>query len=548
MKPTKRNNMRPYKVLFILSIFISSSCILSAQRELQSENIEVIKDFDARLIDTRKLKIQPKLPPIDTAKRTYDYDVSIQEFQVSYDSPVLRPLAMLSESTPTGYRNYARAGYGKPNAILGNAGLYYTNDGLFEIGLNGHYQSANNKSFEDQKFSEAGGELAGKYYFTDYLAIGGALNYDRDEYYMYGYDHEITVGPELKNDKRLFNTIGFKAEIFNPERTEGGFDYTGSIQLIRKKDQLDLSENGALIDVKGTKWINGKNPFSIQVRADLSKFNTENNDQSLNNFFVKPSWTIGKPSLQIKAGVEVAMANDEVFFFPDLQVSLKLLENKLIPFIGWKGTMEKNNFTNITDYNPFALILPSQINNQHSQHYFAGVKGEIKGITYQGKAGYKTFKNLALFERNIVDERRFDVVYDDGSAIVISGVVSAQVLKNLSAGATAYKNFYNLDLNEKAWHLPGFEMSIFAHYTGLDKRLSIRPELNIMDGVPYRNINNETDRLNSLLDVSVQAEYYLFEKVGLFVHANNLTSNNRERWQQYPTYGLNIIGGVSVRF
>lgn len=540
--------MRSHKVLLFISLFISSSFILSAQNELPAENIEVIKDFDARLIDSKKLKIQPKLPPIDTAKRSYDYDVSIREFQVSYDSPVLRPLAMPSENAPTAFRNYVRAGYGKPNAILGDAGLYYVNDGLFEIGLNGHYQKANNKSFEDQRFSEASGELAGKYYFTDYLAVGSALTYDRDEYYMYGYDHEITVGPELKNDKRLFNTLGFKAEIFNPERTEGGFDYSGSVQLNRKKDHLDLSENVALIDIKGTKWINGKNPLSLQVRADLSKFNTENEEQSLNNFFVKPSIILGKPSLQVKAGVEVAMANDEVFFFPDLQVSIKLIENKVIPFVGWKGTMEKNSFTNITNYNPFALVLPVQINNQQAHHYYAGVKGEIKGITYQGKVGYKTFKNLALYEQNIVDERRFDVVYDDGSAFVISGAISADVVKNLSAGATVYKNFYSLDVNEKAWQLPGLEMSVFAEYSGMNNRLKIRPELNIMDGVPYRNINNETDRLNSLFDVSVQAEYYLFENAGLFIHANNLTSNNRERWQQYPTYGLNVIGGVSVRF
>ena len=548
MKKSKRKNMRLYTIFCLICVYFITSTNLFAQNELNTENIEVVKDFDARLIDTRKLKIQPKLPPIDTAQRAYEYDVSIKEFQVSYDSPVLRPLAMPSEKLPVGFRNYVRAGYGKPNAILGDASIHYINAGLYEVGLNAHYQSANNKNYADQKFSEATAELAGKYYFTDYLALDGAVSYGRDEYYMYGYDHEITVGPELQNDRRLFNTVGFKAKVFNPERTTQGFDYAGSIQLLRKKDQLDLSENSMIIDVQGTKWLSGKSPLSLHVRADLSKYNSDSGSEALNNFFVKPSIILGNSALRVKAGVEVATSMDEVFFFPDLLVSLKLLENKIISYAGWNGTMQKNNFNSVTSYNPFALIRPSEINNQQWHQYFIGIKGQFKKIIYDGKVGYKTFKNLALYERNIVDERRFNVVYDDGNAIVLSGTVSAQILKELNAGASAYKNFYNLDDNVNAWHLPGLEMQVYAHFTTLQNRLSIRPEMNIMDGVPVRNIDNRVSRLNSLLDISVKAEYYLFENVGLFVHANNLTSDQRERWQQYPTYGFNIICGASVRF
>ena len=40
----------------------------------------------------------------------------------------------------------------------------------------------------------------------------------------------------------------------------------------------------------------------------------------------------------------------------------------------------------------------------------------------------------------------------------------------------------------------------------------------------------------------------LSENLGAFLEINNLLDNNRDRWVNYPTYGLNFLAGVAAKF
>ncbi|MDZ4681527.1 MAG: hypothetical protein SGI94_13890 [Saprospiraceae bacterium] len=66
--------------------------------------------------------------------------------------------------------------------------------------------------------------------------------------------------------------------------------------------------------------------------------------------------------------------------------------------------------------------------------------------------------------------------------------------------------------------------------------------------MPYLNSNNEADNLNALFDVSVGADYFFTKNIGAFVNIYNLANNRRQRWQRYPTFGLNALFGITARF
>jgi hypothetical protein len=48
--------------------------------------------------------------------------------------------------------------------------------------------------------------------------------------------------------------------------------------------------------------------------------------------------------------------------------------------------------------------------------------------------------------------------------------------------------------------------------------------------------------------LSLGGELFFSKNVGVFFDANNLLNLKRERWYNYPTFGLNILGGITARF
>ena len=43
-------------------------------------------------------------------------------------------------------------------------------------------------------------------------------------------------------------------------------------------------------------------------------------------------------------------------------------------------------------------------------------------------------------------------------------------------------------------------------------------------------------------------DYRFTDHISVWMQLNNLLNNKRQRWQYYPTYGLNFLLGASARF
>ena len=101
---------------------------------------------------------------------------------------------------------------------------------------------------------------------------------------------------------------------------------------------------------------------------------------------------------------------------------------------------------------------------------------------------------------------------------------------------------------EKAWHLPSFSVNVAAKYTTPDQKARVTGEFFLENGVPYRDLKGEVKNLNALFDISAGLEYFFSENFGGFIMINNLANNKRQRWEYYPTFGLNALVGISARF
>ena len=84
-----------FSVTFLL--ILSWGYLFSQDTELPSEQVDVVKEFDAQLKRIERLKITPSLPPIDTAKRALTYFIPSKPINLEYAAPKIRPLAIKGE-------------------------------------------------------------------------------------------------------------------------------------------------------------------------------------------------------------------------------------------------------------------------------------------------------------------------------------------------------------------------------------------------------------------------------------------------------------------
>ena len=537
-----------------LIFFLACCFTLVAQNpDLPTGEVEVIKNFDALLLETEKLDVEPSLPALDTTTKRQTYFVPSKTITVDYLPPKIRPIAMKSGQKLKVYNGYAKLGAGFPASFYADASYDIFAQKQIDVGVDLKHHSANNTNkVDNQRFSHTSAGVDGTYYHKQGFAVNAGLRYGVNNEYAYGYNFDNPIPSDtvrLADDVRLrYSTFEAKAKVFNGEPTVGDFNYSAGADIYYFTDgDLDIGkETGFALTFNGTKWFNEKHPLSVTLITDFTNFRLVEK-QTLNNFFLQPNFTYHADAFKVKIGTNIASHKDEFSFFPDVEVTANVIGSALAAFAGATGTLNKNNYRNLANYNPY---IRSQIDIRNTKEYdfYGGVKGNVSGINYLAKVGYKNTNNLALFLSHPDTINRFNVLYDSVGIVYIGGTVSAIIAQNLEALGTIHFNNYNPSQQLRAWHLPAFDLNFGLKYKTLEDKLTVKAELFIENGVPYLDDDGLEQTLNGLFDISLGANYRFSENFGVFLDIYNLADNQRQRWYRYPTFGINVLGGITARF
>ena len=112
---------------------------------------------------------------------------------------------------------------------------------------------------------------------------------------------------------------------------------------------------------------------------------------------------------------------------------------------------------------------------------------------------------------------------------------------------------YDMNLQAEAWHRPTWQVGINNQLTPMDGLL-IQANLNFMGGINARRItaNPEAlfsaEKLKTIADLQLKADYQITEKIGVFVEGNNLLNGQNVRWLNYSVRGAQLIGGAWLKF
>jgi hypothetical protein len=530
----------------ILFLLVSAATLGHAQtKDLPSEQVQVIKSFDARLADAEKFNTAAAALDVDTAVAPQRYQLDIPTTRLDYDPPRLRPLAMSREKVPEQYKTFLKAGYGIPAGPYIQGGTHFQQAEQFDANLGFLHHGARSNKVENQRFSRTRVALDGNYHIPDRFSVQGDIGFQQEGVSLYGYNQEDTTFTKEEARQR-FNRFHMGLAAYNTSSNRAGLDYRAGISFYGMNDNFDSRENGLNLELALIKWFADSHPLRVTIGHQYAGFK-DTISKPLNNFYIRPSFTFHGEAFRFKAGMVLLSNGDNFTYLPDLEFLISLAGNAFAVYAGWGGDFYQNNMDNLSRYNPFIMTQFNPVTTTYHDIY-AGVKGAASGWNYQAQVGVKQIRDLALFLPDSADSRRFNVLYDTARSFYISGSAGLELMSGLDFTGTLLQNIYSLNNQERAWHLPGIEANANLQYQLLQNKLILRGDLFLANGVSYQQADESPDRLGALLDLSFGANYQMMKNLGIWLQVNNLTNNTRERWQRYPTFGTNVLGGVLLRF
>ena len=547
-----------------ISLLVAISCLLSylnmeAQvidtlppeetTVLPSEQLEVIKLFQARLEDAKKINIQPESPKARKLE-TFTYEVDIRPLELEYLEPTIKPIAMLGEEKPEKFNGYVNVGLGNLNALNVGLGYNYLSRRETEINFLGDYLTLENENDSFQKFQKINAGLRINHNVGNLLAIGVETEYDRKDINFFGSPID-TIGSLNGEPKRIISDFGFGLHAFNQESNvynlsyHLGLDY-GNFQLANE----GLAENNFIAGLELSKGINENLDISIGLIADISSI-SDTSTISYNNYFITPKINYSKNNMNFSAGVNFAFDKNQSYYLPDVMISFSPVDYSFIPYVFWKGEIQKNNLSSLFKVNPFLgkSIVPNLENTVINQ-YGLGIKGAIKTLNYNVSGSYGQTDNLILFNSFLTQEnlRQFNILKDTADVFRVSAGINYKVNNSFNVNSDFSFYNYSLNTNTQAWHLPTYKIDIGINYYALNKKLQLSPNIFLRDGVFVLNDDNETDELIPLVDFNIQAKYHFTERFHAYANVNNLLTSEYQLWDNYSQFGITFLGGIKWIF
>ena len=522
---------------------VLSTLSLYGQKDLPTGQIEVVKDFEVRLIEVNKIKVIPQPITIDTSARIYSYTLTAVAPSIEYEVPELKPLSIEPEQKADYYPLFVKAGYGSPNSLLGQLSYDHNQNENFQWGFDFRHLSADNKKIRLQKFSDSQGRINLNHLVKESMLLEAYFDGHFENVFFYGAD-EIPTNPDAL--KRSFKRYDLHLNLSNSPVENASFRFNTIFQFLSDRDDLGARERTLKIGGDAATMIGEDDlPVGLRVIGDFTQFR-DVDKKSLNNILVEPYFKYHTNKVKVHLGANILLKPEENEFLPNIELSYSLFPGLSI-YGGWKGTVVKNNFHYLSTLNPYIITRLDSIGNEITRKIFGGVKGIAGTVNYDASINYTRFTESAFFLQDFDRPEEFVPVFDDGSFVGIEASLFFDVLKNISLRSSANTRFYTLNNEDKPWHRPTVGVDAMATYSGGSDIYHISLIFHGENGLPYKTPGGSISSTDALIDLNIHADYFVTQSIGTFVQLNNMFGNKRERWSGYPSFGFNVKAGIIFR-
>lgn len=521
-----------------------------AQDTLKQETINIISVYQPKLREAAKLNLNASLPAADTARPRLSYQVPALNLYFMYQPVPLKPLALGKDSLKALQNNYVKFGYGNLNTPLVEAGFGSGRNDKWNFGLFGRYTGSKG-DIKNQDYTAATVLASGTYY-SPLFEINGSLKYSLNQVHYYGYDHSLY--DFKKGDvKQAFNEVVAQLGLKNRPQDDWGWQFQPDAKFIVFGDSYKRLENTFVLKAPIRKQLFEDLYLKAEGILDLSTFKEDDNKAINNNVMaIHPALELIKPGFMLHAGLNPTWTKKSKFYLlPDIVNESHLIRNKLILSSGWISYIDKNNYRNLANRNPFISGFADSILNTRIEEKYTGIKGTLGShFTYNTKFAGVTYHNLPLFVNDSIDGKTFDLRNENELRAfqfhAEIGYIQEEKFQIRLSGD--WWSFNKQETELKAWGMVPFQYDVFAQYTFF-KNLHLNANLFALGRSYYLDPKTlDFGRTKAAMDMNVGAQYNIGKNFAVWANANNLFNSKYQRWNNYASYGLNVLGGVMIKF
>ncbi|MBU8892747.1 MAG: hypothetical protein KOO66_08200 [Bacteroidales bacterium] len=553
-------NRKIFIYIHIIALIGFFTETLYAQEKLVKE-VQVVKPYEPTISDAYKITHLPKIT--DTVKMVPEikYILQTKPMNIGYTINPIKPAKMVGEPLSTLYNSYVKVGVG--TKVLPMIEAYVNNKRSKDYSIGAYYKFLNsvgqaqfdNNEKEFAGFSDNDLRFFGKKFLKNSI-ISGEMGLMSNTRYFYGYETSIDTTFEKEDIKQNYLSLNLGANYKSNyvDSTHINYEFGFNLDYIKdnfENDELEFKVEGGLNKIFSSEMVG--------VDLVIDHFSTSESIDSVNNTIIQIKPWLGKFGGQwrVKAGIntfsDIRGDNSKAFYYPVANFEYDIANHYLIPYAGVDGKLEINNFQRISRINPFIVPGTAVINTDHKIILYGGIRGNFNSTTYYNfKVSYSLIDDMPFFINDFINTdsagNQFGVVYDDIKLVHYFGEISVSPSEELVFHVKANYREYEMTNETKPWHKPSFDLSFTTRYN-LRQKIVLKGDI-LAIGKRYSNPDNLVSfgELESAIDINIGAEYRYSKVLSGFLQLNNLLSDNYYEWSLYPTYGFNILAGITYSF
>lgn len=542
------------KMKYIYWGFVLFVGLTNATQAQNGKELEITSSFKPVMRESSKITFNAQPPTKDTSKPRLTYNIPAQQLAFNYQTAILNPLAYVNQDKQSWENtSFIKAGVGNVHLPYLKAGLSFGNGENAHLNVLAEHISSKG-DIQYQQHHQTDVKAIGTYSNQNNMEWMGALGYKRHQFNFYGYDHDLYPTYSKEDVKQLHQTIEGQLSLRNVQQTSTGFNYNPIIKVSNFSDYPvnTAKETNFMLYAPVEKYFSDNWGVQANFLADFTTFKNPssvfNKSQNVSLYQLGLNALYKSDVVYVKAGVIPSWDNKELKVLPNITADITANSQQFTFQLGWIGYYNKGSYQRFAMINPW-IARPDTLLNQSIIETFLGIKGSIGDhLSFAVKGGLHTYRNTPLFVNDEVDGKTFLTVYESKMNVIqIKSDIGYTVGEkaNLKAGFE-WNNFRGLNDNMRAWGMVPLKFNVGLGWQPV-KDLMLNADLNAWNGPRYRKFGSDF-KGDNVLDLGLGAEYKITKNIEVWLRANNLFNQEYERWNQYPVYGFNILGGVVVYF
>lgn len=537
-----------YLLLILSSCFCITVIAQSDTVDIPSENVEVVKRFEATILEAQKKKLSFTHKERHNTAINYSYNVSTDKvIDFERPEPEIRPLGYKGEEVVQEdlHNGYLYGGYGTHKTINAGAAYHYFIEDWLDAGFKLDYLSSNDSlELSRRMFSDLNADaylgyhlgkqtkvrlrgFAERTHWEDANILTSNAQFQEIPYFSYG--SHLDIQHNTFEDNQFSTRLGAGYE----------WRHLGN----------DISDQVLSADLNLIKSISDE--ISVELPISYGRTFGQEGGESLvekiaSELVLEPSLRVKALNYQAKAGVQYVRNDSLNQFFPLIDINLLSVFSGIDVRLFTTSDFSRNSVSNLLISNPYFNFnefesLDYSLSNSRSYNLQPSYK--LNNVTFKLGLAYSQYRNQANFRS---PQNAPTVEFISRDEFSFRPEVIFNPTEDIELG---FQSRYNLFLTDSLdlYYIPAFELG----FTG--KQFLFRDKLELTQELTFASVRQFSDvagvqELEAYWDLSLKARYMISEHIDVFVQGVNLFGQQYALWAGQPVLRQQIWGGLKFRF